>query len=301
MKKFLTVAVSAVLAFGCISGAAYSETHAEAAGATEEHAVYLVPGSYTDKKTGQTVYNTVDGATKLTDEESEAISTPNVYRFDGEALPEPATTREGVVFNGWWTIEDAEIVYHETAPETSKTVYLYADWRADLSQPKDPIIPDEGEEVVYAHYMEITRALTGKKEKVQLFVSGTDVPNAVQAGYGGPVQFYNEWFLLEPGDMVRIYVSKVYGAEPTLAPQLRGARKITMESGWLKPQTDDATSQTNGFPGDYANSIHGEPRMLYSGKKTPYSTEEPQAHHCRIYVKFYDNGGTMTVYVQNQD
>ncbi len=296
MKKFLTVAVSAVLAFGCIAGAGYSESRAEAAGSAEEHAVYLVPGSYTDQKTGQTVYNTVDGATKLTDEESEAISTPNVYRFDGEALPDPVTTREGVAFNGWWTIEDAEIVYHETAPETDKTVYLYADWRAELSQPKDPIIPDEGEEVAYAHYMEITRALTGKKEKVQLFVSGTDVPNAVQAGYGGPVQFYNEWFELSEGDDVRFYISRVYGNLPALAPQgVAGTRKITLENSGTSSTASNLKCLVKGeipenaFSGDYSVATNGEPaaRCVRAG-----------TNHFRIYIKFYDNGGTMTIYME---
>lgn len=308
MKKLATIALSALLVLGfAFTGATFTATatttEQNAATQAETANVYLVPGSY-ENSNRETVYNTIaSGATKLTDGESAAIHTPNAYKCTlsaGDELPVPVTTKADVTFNGWWTIENAEIVYHKTLPEADGTVYLYADWRADLSQSKDPIIPDADAEQNYPHYMEITRAATGRKEKIQLFVSGTDVPNAEKAGYGGPVQFYNEWFLLQPGDEMRIYISNLYGKEATLAPQFRSSqRKVTFEANlsnstgnWLKQLSD---SDAPNFTGDYSNSIHGEPRSSYTGSK---ATVE---HHFRIYIKFYDGGGTMTVYMENQD
>lgn len=298
--KILSLALASTLALG-VGGTAI----AEISDATNEETakIYLVAGSYTDAATGESVgYEVTEKATKLTAAQCDDIHASNTYLFDGkvgDSLPMPSTEREGYTFNGWWGIKDATITYYDTAPQLTQDLYLYADFRAELSQHKDPIVPIENEQQDYLHYLEITRAETGKTEKIQLFVSGTDVPNAVQAGYGGPVQFYNEWFTLQPGDMVRVYVSNVYGAEPTLAPQYRSAKKVTMESGWLFQQTDVADN--NDFSGDYANSIHGEPRMLYTGRQNKSSTAEPQEHHFRIYIKFYDNGGTMTVYAENQD
>lgn len=308
MKKLVTFALSALLLLGmAITGitlnARATTAESNLAAHAETATVYLVPGSYVNANR-ETICNTLaSGSVKLTDEESAAIHMPNAYKCTlsvGDALPVPTTTKTGVTFNGWWAIEDAEITYHDTLPEVTETVYLFADWRADLSQPSKPIIPDENAEQNYPHYMEITRAATGKKEKIQLFVSGTDVPNAEKAGYGGPVQFYNEWFLLQPGDVMRIYISNLYGKEATLAPQLRSSqRKVTFEANltnstgnWLKQETD---SDTPNFTGDYVNSANGEPRSSYTGVK---ATVE---HHFRIYIKFYDGGGTMTVYMENQD
>ncbi len=293
MKKsirIITMGLAAALTLGMTAGnVAIAETSE-----TDTAKLYLVPGEYAAVETG---------ATKLTDEQCKEIFTPNAYLCEvgaGEKLPVATTEREGYTFNGWWGIEDATVTYYETVPSIEKTTFLYADFRTALSQPRDPIVPDEGAVQEYEHYMEITRAVTGEKERIPLFVSGTDVPNAEQAGYGGPVQFYNEWFLLQPGDEMRVYVSNVYGSEAALAPQMRNTqRKVTLEAGttnstgnWLKCGTD---SDDPEFSGDYALSIHGEPRMNYVGKR---ATEE---HHFRIYIKFYDNGGTMTVYMESQD
>lgn len=183
MKKFFAYALSAVLSLGAVSGVAYSVSNAEEIepyAQAAEQAIYLVPGNYVNGD-GETVYNTVAGATKLTDGECTAIHTPNAYLCEveaGETLPAPATERTGVTFNGWWAIKNAEVVYYDTVPETDGTLFLYADWRAELSQPKDPVNPPEESEVVLKDYLEITRKKTGKTEKVGLFVSATDVPNA---------------------------------------------------------------------------------------------------------------------------
>ncbi len=292
--KIITMGLAAALAFGMTGGSmAIAETTATDT-ETDAAKIYLVPGEYAAVETG---------ATKLTEEQCAEIFTPNAYLCEvaaGEKLPTATTEREGYTFNGWWGIEDATVTYYETVPSVTETTFLYADFRTALSQPRDPIVPDEGAVQEYEHYMEVTRAATGEKERVPLLVSGTDVSNAEQAGYGRPVQFYNEWFILQPGDELRIYVSNVYGSEAALAPQMRNTqRKVTLEAGttnstgnWLKCGTD---SDDPNFSGDYALSVHGEPRMNYVGKR---ATEE---HHFRIYIKFYDNGGTMTVYMENQD
>lgn len=307
MKKLVTIALSALFVFGMAATeiTLNATATAENSPAVQAQAatVYLVPGSYKDDD-GDTVYNTLaSGATKLTDDESAAIHTPNAYKCtlsEGDELPEPSTTKTGVTFNGWWTIEDANVVYHDTLPEVTQSLFLYADWRADLSQPSEPIIPDEDAEQEYPHYMEVMRAATGKKEKIQLFVSGTDVPNAVQAGYGGPVQFYNEWFQLSEGDEIKFYVSNVFGKIPTLAPQnVANTRKVTLEtSGAGNPDKSTPSSikcLINGeipdwaFSGDYSSPLNGEPMVRCVRKDT---------NNFRVYIKFYDGGGTMTIYME---
>ncbi len=291
MKKFLTIALSALFVFGMAATGITLNANATAEGApaaqAETATVYLVPGSYKDSN-GETVYNTVAGATKLTDGECTAIHTPNAYLCEteaGEALPAPATTKTGVTFNGWWTIEDAEVVYHDTLPEVTQTLFLYADWRAELSQPKDPVNPPEETQEVLKDYLEITRKKTGKTEKVGLFVSATDVPNAVQAGYGGPVQFYNEWFYLSPGDTLKVYVSGVYGSQaagPMIAPQLRNG----------KEDTQLEISGTSSTPGILKRDAED---------KTCFNCIAGEEHPYRVYIKFYDAGGTMTIYMERQD
>lgn len=291
MKKIATIALSALFAFGMaatgITLNAKATAESAPAAQAETATVYLVPGSYKDSN-GETVYNTVAGATKLTDGECTAIHTPNAYLCEteaGKALPAPATTKTGVTFNGWWTIEDAEVVYHDTLPEVTQTLFLYADWRAELSQPKDPVNPPEETQEVLKDYLEITRKKTGKTEKVGLFVSATDVPNAVQAGYGGPVQFYNEWFYLSPGDTLKVYVSGVYGSQaagPMIAPQLRNGKEGTQLE-------ISGTSNT----GQFIRSSRTEEKV--------FDCVATAEHPYRVYIKFYDAGGTMTIYMERQD
>lgn len=299
--KLLSLAIAAALTVGACGAAASAETvGATDAAETEQPKIYLVPGSYTEG--GGTAYNTVPtGAEKLADAECDAINTANAYVCTvaaGEALPAAATAREGYTFEGWWTIVDATVTYYAEVPKVKTDLFLYADFRAELSKHRAPIIPEEGVAREYEHYMEVTRASTGKTERIPLYVSGTDVPNAVQAGYGGPVQFYNEWFMLEEGDLIKYYISRVYGKTPMLAPQnVVGKRKVTLEvSGVGNP--DKSTAQSlkmlvNGedpdfsFPGDYSNPMYGDPmaRCKRAGR-----------NYYRIYIKFYDNGGTMTIY-----
>ena len=63
--------------------------------------------------------------------------------------PKPKSTRKDkdgndYSFNGWWAIVDATVTYFDVVPDVTESIYLYADWRADLSQRKDPVKPEEG-------------------------------------------------------------------------------------------------------------------------------------------------------------
>ncbi len=289
MKKsirIITMGLAAALTLGMTAGSMATAETSE----TDTAKLYLVPGEYAAVETG---------ATKLTDEQCKEIFTPNAYLCEagaGEKLPVATTEREGYTFNGWWGIEDATVTYYETVPSIEKTTFLYADFRTALSQPRDPIVPDEGAVQEYEHYMEITRAVTGEKERIPLFVSGTDVPNAEQAGYGGPVQFYNEWFQMSEGDDVQFFISRVYGNLPVLAPQgVVGKRKITLENSGTSSTSSNIKCLVKGeipenaFSGDYSIATNGEPalRCVREGE-----------NNYRIYIKFYDNGGTMTIYME---
>lgn len=299
----LPLALACALAPTCLSATA--EGADANAPEQEQPKLYLVAGGYNDPVSGERAQYAVSGdsVVKLTDEQCAAIHSENAYVFGGkagDALPAPDTERDGFAFNGWWGIEDATVTYYKTAPALTEDTYLYADYRAELSQHREPVAPGDDVAQEYPHYMEVTRAATGKTEKIQLFVSGTDVPNAVQAGYGGPVQFYNEWFQLSEGDDIKFYVSNVYGRQPTLAPQKRSnAQKITLEISGAG-NTDKNTSATlkcliNGempqipFAGDYGSSEYGDPMVRCVRKGT---------NNYRVYIKFYDDGGTMTIYME---
>lgn len=288
MKKILTLILTGALVLG--GGAALTPpTAAQAAdsvaavAATEtQAAVYLVPGE------GGSVAN----AAKLSDGERQALfleTDAYLAGNAGAALPAATTTRTGadgavLAFNGWWTIVDATVTYYETVPEVKEPTFLYADFRADLSQRKDPVNPPADAEVAVEHYLKIHRAATDKDEIVGLFVSATDVPNAVQAGYGGPVQFYNEWFELAPGDTMEVYVSGVYAPAaggPKIAPQERN----------FKLGVDLEYNSVNRT-GDY---------LTQDGVVTRYRCKASATHIYRIYIKFYDAGGWMTIYMERQD
>ncbi len=309
MKRLCTIALVVSLVLGTsVAGASLAvraQAEQNAAAQAETASVYLVPGSYQNGDR-ETVYNTVPtGATKLTDAESAAIYTPNAYLCTaqaGQELPTPVSAQEGFTFNGWWTIENATVAYHATVPETAGVMFLYADWRAELSQPMDPVNPPADAEEEIPHYMEITRAATGNKEIIPLYISGTDIPNAEQFGYGGPVQLYNEWFLLQPGDIMRIYVSKLYGSKPTIAPQMRNnqayakleANKVNSTYDYLMAKLGE-DQYHEGIHGDETSFLNDDPGFGYVGVKAT------QEHYFRIYIKFYDAGGSMTIYMEKQD
>ena len=157
MKKILALILVNVLALcgtGAMTASATTVDNAApqpvAEITAEQPSLYLVPGTYT--LDGQKVSNTVSGSgvKQLTAAECEDIFTENAYLCTaqkGASLPIPSSTRKdkngnAYSFNGWWTIVDATVTYFDKVPQISETTYLYADWRADLSQRMDPIIPD---------------------------------------------------------------------------------------------------------------------------------------------------------------
>lgn len=253
--------------------------------------MYLVPGYYYDDTSGEKQYNTVTGATKLTEEQEAAIFTENVYLAgeSGEVLPDPQSEREDWSFHGWWYTVDAEIVYTETVPDAgTEDVFLYADWRNDFSLPSEPVPPPAGdEEETMRNYMRITHS-DGDVEYIELFESVPDALNAYKK-----VQFYNEYFLFSPGDVVEFWVSGIYPGEgATRAPQtVVGSFSIKLEST------------------DYSNTLAYLERVdpetgnpMYINEPTDgafFRYHDEQAKVFRIYMRFHDGGGNLNVYLEH--
>ncbi len=311
--KILSMALSATLIVGMTAGLAFT---ASATGGGNETALQEAVAPIAETKAAPQVYlvpgegNSLEG-TPLTAEETKKLNMEGaVYKAGatGSQLPTPTTTKKDksntpFTFNGWWTIVDATVTYFTAVPEVEEDTYLYADFRAALSQHREPVAPSAGSgQVTYSNYMKITRAETDTIEYVPLYVSGSDVPNAVQAGLGKPVQWYNEWFTLAPGDLISFYVSGVYGGQPVAAPRVAGGMnqcQMTLESSgqygktamYLQPVNGDYGSTT--FFDAYAKNE--APVMSYTGE---YAKRE---HAFRCYIKFYNEGGTMTLYMENMD
>lgn len=283
MKKIISLFLTGALA---LTGAAALTSCKN----TEETNLYFVPGTYVED--GEKVENVIssEGAKALTAKQCSKIKSDNVYLCTleaGEALPVPTSGRvdkdgNPYTFNGWWTIVDATVTYFETVPEITETTYLYADWRADLSQRKDPVEPEESTAVQPRYYMSILRAETQETEIVSLLISGTDISNAETLGYSAPVQLYNEWFELNPGDEISVYTVGISDSEEAqLAPVSVGGSKTTI--------TLEKSGTENNNTADYLET---------SGNTTVVYKETLQPRHFRIYIKFYDKGATMTVYMQ---
>lgn len=285
MKKILALALTGLL-LAC--GSTAMTATAENDGVSNS-TLYLVPGTYVSG--GEKIENTVSsGAEKLTDEQCGKIFTDNVYLCTlpaGEALPVPTSARtdkEGnaYTFNGWWAIVDATVTYFDTVPESSEISFLYADWRADLSQRKDPVEPEEGVTVQSKFYLSITHA-GGETETVALSISGTESTAAYQFGYGAPVQLYNEWFELKKGDKITVYTTGLGDSEePQESP-------INVEGGKGLEITLEYSNTENNDTADYLSVVKGSTVMSYTSEATK---------HYRIYLKFYDDGAVMTVYMQ---
>ena len=285
MKKITALMLTGLFAF---AGAAMFSSCKN----SDKINLYFVPGTYMED--GVKTENTVpSGAEALTQKQCNKIKSENVYRCtlaEGEALPVPVSSRKDAegnpyTFNGWWTIVDATVTYFETVPELTETIYLYADWRADLSQPQDPVEPDDSVTVQPKYYMSVLRAETQETETVPLRVWGTDVTNAETLGYSAPVQLHNDWFVLNPGDVVSVYTAGLLGSEEAqLAP-------VSASGGSITITLENSDAEGNDTK-DYLEKS-SDTALLY--KKTL------SARHFRIYIKFYDKGATMTVYMQPMD
>lgn len=282
MKKFLALTLTGALALA-------SAVSLSACNAEPEINLYVVPGIYYNSDGEKTANTVPSGATPLTEEACAKINTENAYICtlpEGEDLPVPVSERvdsdgNAYTFNGWWTIVDATVTYFDTVPKIKETTFLYADWRADLSQRKDPVESDESNTVQPRYYMSIERAATETTETVTLLVSGTDVPNAEKLGYSSPVQLYNEWFELNEGDKISVYTAGLGSDEAQFAPvEVTGKEKIVN----LESSSDEGNDTR-----DYL-----EKNEDYT---VTYKTGLPSKHF-RIYIKFYDGGATMNIYMQ---
>ncbi|MCH5159082.1 MAG: hypothetical protein J1F33_07795 [Clostridiales bacterium] len=295
MKKILALTLTCMLALGCAAltvpktVASYSESPAVAAA---ESTLYLVPGTY--MQGGEKVLNTIaSGAEKLSKAQCDAIFTDNAYRCTlskGAALPSPTSTRvdksgNSFTFNGWWMIVDATVTYFDKVPDFAGVTFLYADWRADLSQRMDPIEPDPGVVVEPNHYMMVTHA-DGESEKISLRKASTDINSALDLGYGMPVQLYAQ-FTLNPGDKFTVYTTGLTDSEtPVKAPYAdknNQTRTITLEANGTGTNNTANYLSASGF------NYRENPVLTYIADTSGTFN---------IYLKFFGAGETMNVYME---
>ena len=296
MKKFLALTLICLLLLGTtgvVIATALPSDGTDAKATASSQTLYLVPGTYMSG--GVKVANTISsGATKLSQEDCDAIYTDNAYLCDlavGATLPIPTSERvdkEGnpYTFNGWWAIVDATITYFDKVPAETVTKFLYADWRADLSQRRDPIDPDD-EEAETFHYMEVQRA-TGETDKIILRAGPTDMLNAEQLGYGYAVQLYAYKFELRPGDKITVYtIGLLAGDEPKVAPIAQSSsdhREISLESS---TQNGNVT----------ANYLTVNVPSFWRSPCTITCTADV-ARYYDVYIKFFSGGTTMAIYME---
>ena len=296
MKKFLAFTLMCLLILssaGFAMAAAVTNDEPTAPAAAEQYKLYLVPGTYVSA--GSKVANTISsGATKLSQEDCDAIFTDNAYLCTldaGAALPTPTSGRvdkEGnpYTFNGWWAIVDATVTYFDKVPTLSENMFLYADWRADLTQRRDPIDPDD-EEAETLHYMEVKRA-TGETDKIILRPGSTSMPTAETLGYGYPVELSAIKFELRPGDEIKVYtIGLLPGDEPQLAPIARSSsdhREISLESS-----TKNGNVTANYLTATVPSYWRGECEITCTADV---------ARYYNIYIKFFSGGTTMAIYME---
>ena len=297
MKKFLVIVLTCLLALGSFTAIiAYAATSGETAQPqAATNSVYLVPGSYVNgsNKINNTI-STNANVKRLSASECAAIFTDNAYLCtlaEGETLPTPASNRkdkEGnpYKFNGWWAIVDATVTYFTKVPSASVAPFLYADWRADLSQRMDPVEPDEEVDTSKVHYLEITHA-DKTVEQVKLYAGSTDQTNAESLGYNGPQQLYNIDLVLQPGDVIKVYTTGLVASEDAqVAPVYKdnSTRTITLE--------------TSGLNGNATSSFLSKEEPA-SRRLDPYMTYIASAEgRFDIYIKFFSGGSMMAVYME---
>lgn len=302
MKKLLAIILANVLLLGGSGAAVATATTPdpvtdESSGTTvaEQRSLYLVPGTYVSDGSKRLNTITASGVKKLTDEECVEIFTENAYvcsREVGAKLPAPKTLRKdkdgnAYSFNGWWAIVDANVTYFETVPEITETMYLYADWRADLSQRKDPIIPEEGEKVEPNHYL-ILKHADGTEEKVTMIRGFTNMSSAETLGYAFAAEIKVEGFDLKPGDSFMIYTTGLKkGSDKAELSPIGGSNQmwsIDLESSGEK------INDTK----DYLSA----PSSAYYTVDPVITYTPDTAGTYNLYVKYFNGGSKMAVYME---
>lgn len=302
MKKILALTLTSILILGGSGAAVASAATAgpaapvQAEATAEEQAnLYLVPGTYTSA--GKVKANTItaSGVKKLSDEECAEIFTENAYictRATGEKLPKPQSTRKdkdgkAYTFNGWWSIVDATVTYFDTVPAISETTYLYADWRADLSQRMDPIIPDGSQKVEPNHYL-ILKHEDGTEEKITLLRGFTNMSSAETLGYDFAAELKIEGLDLQPGDSFMVYTTGLVKGETEaqLSP-IRDSRMMWYIDLEASGEKDNDT------------------KTYLSARASAYYTVDPVISYIyetsgkyNIYIKYFSAGSRMTVYME---
>ena len=288
MKKILALLLSSILVISCAS------VLAACSGGPVQENLYFVPGTYVAD--GERVENGLPkGGTKLTDEECAEMNTENVYRCKlraGKKMPKPTTQRKdkddnAYTFNGWWTIVNATVTYYDRVPTVTETTFLYADWRADLSQRKDPVIPEPGQEKVPDHYIMLTHEGEAEAERVTIRHKSTDMMSAEDLGYGYPVELYIQGLELKPGDKFTVYTKGLVDSDKAEeAPVLdeKEKRSITLDA------SGDGSNDTADYLQVPVLSHYSvQPEITYLGT---------EAGLYNMYIKFYSGGSVMAVYLE---
>ncbi|MCI8458217.1 MAG: hypothetical protein HFE46_00905 [Clostridia bacterium] len=297
MKKILSlilVSLLAVCSLGVITATAATTQSSPAPLAAEEQGkLYLVPGTYVEG--GQTVENEVPtGATKLSAAECEAIFTQNAYLCTverGAKLPVPISTRkdkEGnpYCFNGWWTIKNATVTYYKSMPKVTEPTFFYADWRADLSQHKDPIIPDGVVAAEPNHYLELKHA-DGTTENVKLIRGFTNISSAENLGYQFAAELKVEGLELKPGDSFVVYTTGLKESDKAEKSPIGGSNK--QWSIDLEASTEKENDTKDFLSAPESAYYLAEPRIEYIGE---------EAGQYNLYIKYFSGGSIMAVYME---
>lgn len=282
MKKLFSIAVAAMMAAGMtlpLATAAQAATDTQPTAEPESAKVYLLPGSYL--KDGVRVQNTVANGTELPTAEKDVLHLEgNVYEAGtiGDSLPLAVTTqtdKEGnaYTFNGWWYILDATVTYTDVVPEVTETTYLYADFRADLSQRRDPVAPAPQEEKELGNFIRILHE-DGTQDDIKLNLSATDQAENAMPLDGGtvPVQFGHDWLEFKKGDKFQIWVSGYFGSEePLIMPHSISDRypiyvNAALESGG-KGVAQTYFAYDNALPGGSYLNVE-DPTFKYTSDET---------------------------------
>ena len=171
-------------------------------------------------------------------------------------------------------------------PEISETTFLYADWRADLSQRMDPVEPDPGVYVEPNHYMLINPG-TENEQKITLRHKGSEMSTALDLGYGYAVELYTMQLSLKAGDKIEIYTTGLIKdkEEPDLAPILGESNKREV---YL-----DFNAEKGNYTSDYLDKTDGTKRS-----KPTITVKEGVDEKFNVYIKFFGDGSLMWIYLE---
>lgn len=302
MKKILALTLTSIFLLGGSGAAVATAATAEPCNVQAEQPasaqgnLYLVPGTYISggKKKMNTI--TASGVRKLTDVECNELYTENAYicsRAKGEKLPKPKSTRKDkdgndYSFNGWWAIVDATVTYFDVVPDVTESIYLYADWRADLSQRKDPVKPEEGDKVEPNHYMVLKHA-DNTEERITLLRGFTNLSTAETLGYAFAAELKVEGLELKPGDSFMVYTTGL----------VKDSNKAELSpiGGAIDQMWSIDLEKSGEKENDTADYLSAETRAYYTVDPViTYVCETEGVYN--LYIKYFSKGSKMAVYME---